>query len=199
MPANPKINPKIILASSSPRRTQILSQADIPHEIVVSGADENVQGPVDSQVKELSLRKAKAALAILPPHQKDHIIIAADTLVAIDDKVLAKPETEIEAFDMLSSLSGNTHQVHTGVTIMQGGSVHTFADTAHVTFRIIGEGEIMSYIASGAPLDKAGGYGIQDKGAIFVEKIDGDFYTVMGLPISKVCLSLATFGYNCWG
>ena len=192
-------NPPIILASGSPRRTEILTMAGICHEIIVSGADETVDGPPDQQVKDLSLRKARAVFDTLPTPKRGHIIIAADTLVSIQGQILGKPAHEEEAYAMLSALSGHTHQVYTGVTVFQNNSTHTFCETTHVTFRPIGEGEIMAYITTGQPFDKAGAYGIQDKAAIFIQQIEGDYYNVMGLPLSKLCLSLASFGYNCWG
>ena len=191
---------QIILASGSPRRTQLLTQAGIPHEIIVSDADETVTGLPESQVKELAQRKANAVLA-LHPNVSDAIIIAADTLVCINDEVLGKPETPQQAFQMLKTLQGNTHRVYTGVALIQTASRHdsiVFADMAEVTFRPLCDDEIYVYIATGEPFDKAGAYGIQERGSVLVDRINGDFYTVMGLPISKVCTALEKMGYDYW-
>ena len=176
---------KIILASGSPRRTQILSLAGIPHEVVVSSADETIDEtmPPDEQVKELAARKMRAVDFVL--NDKNAIIIAADTLVYIDGKVLGKPRDYHEAFEMLKTLSGRVHTVYTGVSIRHG-TAYTFADAAKVEFHPLSDAEIDAYIATGEPFDKAGAYGVQERGAVLVKKIDGDFYTVVGLPISRV-------------
>ena len=191
---------KIILASGSPRRQQLLHQAGIPHQVLVSGADETVTGPPAGQVKALALRKATAVLSLLNPAEKNAVIIAADTLVFIGDEALSKPESPQEAFDMLQKLQGNTHTVYTGVALIDTGTgrQHVFAEAAQVTFRPLAEDEIWAYIATGEPFDKAGAYGIQEKGATLIDRINGDFYTVMGLPISKVCTALGGMGYDYW-
>jgi len=178
----------------------LLEQAGIPHEVIVSGADETVTGSSARQVKELALRKAKAVLPLVNASQGDAIIIAADTLVFIGKEVLGKPENDNEAFEMLKKLQGNAHQVYTGVALLDiaSGKTNVFADVAEVTFRPLSDAEILAYIATGEPFDKAGAYGIQEKGATLVSRINGDFYTVMGLPISKVCTALGEMGYDYW-
>lgn len=178
----------VILASGSPRRRQILEQVGIHPEIIVSNADETVTGAPDAQVKELALRKANAVLPLVDTTSSENlIIIAADTLVFINNEVLGKPETPGEAFKMLKKLQGTTHHVYTGVALLKGGGEsHVFADMAEVTFRPLSDAEINAYIETGEPFDKAGAYGIQERGATLVDRINGDFYTVMGLPISKV-------------
>lgn len=198
---------RIILASGSPRRTQLLTQAGIPHEVIVSDADETVTGLPDTQVKELALRKANATLPLITG-TGTAIIIAADTLVWIDHEALGKPENPPRAFHMLRALQGNTHRVYTGVAIIKAahdGSKFTrtnesivIADMAEVTFRPLSDDEIYAYIDTGEPFDKAGGYGIQERGSVLVDRINGDFYTVMGLPISKVCTALEKMGYDYW-
>jgi len=188
-------NPKIILASGSPRRRQILQLAGIPHEVIVSNADETITGEPDEQVTELALRKARAVLSVCGENE---IIIAADTLVFIDGKVLGKPSNATEAFDMLKSLSGRMHMVYTGVALVRGNYEHVFADAVKVYFHALSDKDVNAYIATGEPFDKAGAYGVQERGSFLVEKIDGDFYTVVGLPISKVCRSLAKMGYDIW-
>jgi len=189
---------RIILASGSPRRQQLLEQAGIPHEVLVSGADETVTGTPREQVEELALRKANAVLPLVDNSQGETIIIAADTLVFINGEVLGKPQNHNEAFEMLKKLQGNAHQVYTGVALLcvSSGEVMVFADVADVFFRPLCDEEILAYIATGEPFDKAGAYGIQEKGATLVDRINGDFYTVMGLPISKVCTALKKFGYR---
>ena len=178
---------QIILASGSPRRRQLLDQAGIPHKVVVSNADETVSGTPDHQVKELALRKAQA---VIPMLEGNEIIIAADTIVFIDDQVLGKPKNHEHAFEMLKKLSGNTHQVYTGVAVVDPSNTVVFYDMTEVTFRNLTDTEIQDYIATGEPFDKAGAYGIQERGSVLVDRINGDFYTVMGLPIAKVYTTL---------
>jgi len=194
------MNKSIILASGSPRRRQLLEQAGIKHKVIVSGADETVTGNPAEQVKELALRKAKAVLPLVDANNGSTIVIAADTLVFIEDEVLGKPENYDKAFEMLKKLQGNNHRVYTGVALLDvaSGMSNVFADVAEVTFRPLSDEEILAYIATGEPFDKAGAYGIQEKGATLVDHINGDFYTVMGLPISKVCTALAQMGYDYW-
>jgi len=189
---------QIILASGSPRRRQLLSQAGISHKVIVSNADETVTGNPKEQVEELALRKANAVLSLVT-EPGNAIIIAADTLVAIGDDVLGKPADHKEAFAMLKKLQGNTHIVYTGVALLRlGGEPIVFSDRAEVTFRNLADEEILAYIATGEPFDKAGAYGIQERGSVLVERVNGDFYTVMGLPISMVCARLMEMGYNYW-
>lgn len=188
---------QIILASGSPRRKQLLEQAGIPHIVLVSNADETVSGSPEAQVTELALRKANAT-ALLAKQYESPIIIAADTLVYIDGEVLGKPDNPKDAFDMLTKLQGRTHEVYTGVALVYGDKSTTFVCTAEVTFRTLSPEEINAYIATGEPFDKAGAYGIQGRGSVLVEHIKGDFYTVMGLPIAKLCESLMEMGYKYW-
>ena len=187
---------KIILASGSPRRQQILSQAGIPYEVIVSNVDETAEGTSEQQVKEISQRKA---FAVKPNATQQQIILAADTLVCIDNKVLGKPKDKNDAFKMLSLLSGKAHTVHTGVTLLRGNEQIVFSDSTQVFFHKLTDAQIWAYIATGEPMDKAGAYGAQEKGALLIEKIEGDFYTVVGLQISKVCRELEKMGFNVWG
>ena len=186
---------KIILASGSPRRRQLLDQVGIPHEVIVSNADETIEGPPDHQVKELALRKARAVQKQCDPNS---IIIAADTLVYIDGQVLGKPDTPQEAEAMLRALSGQRHTVYTGVAVLKGNSEIVFADTTGVYFRNLTGEEIQAYIATGEPFDKAGSYGVQDRGAMLVDRIQGDYFTVVGLPVAKVATALREMGYDPW-
>ena len=205
---------RIILASGSPRRRQLLMQAGIPYEIIVSDEDETATGLPDAQVRELALRKANAALALLSagatprpgsgkPASKtcnEAIIVAADTLVSINNEILGKPDGPSQAFQMLRALQGSTHRVYTGVALIKAHNNESivFSDMAEVTFRPLSDNDIYAYIATGEPFDKAGAYGIQGRGSVLVDRINGDFYTVMGLPISKVCTALEKMGYDYW-
>jgi len=190
---------KIILASGSPRRRQLLDQVGIPHKVVVSNADETIDGPPEYQVRELALRKATAVRGLITG---DAIIIAADTLVYVDDEVLGKPDTPDDAFNMLSKLQGRSHTVYTGVAVLQVGTgvetVESFVEAARVYFRELSYEEIWAYIATGEPFDKAGSYGVQEKGALLVDRVEGDFFTVVGLPVAKLAVVLNKFGVNVW-
>lgn len=189
----------IILASASPRRQELLKQIDLEYKVVVSQADESYEPSLspDKVVEVLSEKKAKAVVEGLSLN-KPTVVIAADTIVAEDNNILGKPKDELDAQRMLLSLSGKAHQVYTGVTMVfiNGDSTEyvTFSDCARVYFRSLDVGEIKSYIATGEPLDKAGAYGIQEKGAILVEKIEGDYYTIVGLPLVRVYTELKKRG-----
>jgi len=189
---------RIILASGSPRRTELLHKVGIPHEIIVSNADENVTGNPIEQVEEIAMRKATAVMEGLLD-KDDTIVIAADTIVVSGDDILGKPADAAEAFAMLKKLQGANHEVYTGVVLLaDGGDTQVFFDVAEVTFHPLSDETINAYIATGEPFDKAGAYGIQEKGAALVDRINGDFYTVMGLPVSKVCIALKELGYDFW-
>ena len=186
----------IILASQSPRRRELLGQMGLKgFKVISSDADEHVEGnPSPAQlVEELSLRKARA---VAEHADADDIIIAADTVVALDGAVLGKPEDERAAFAMLSALSGNRHRVYTGVTVTRGDKTVTAHEETLVTFRELEPDEISSYIATGEPMDKAGAYGIQGLGAMLVSGIEGDYFNVMGLPVFRLGRILADFGLD---
>lgn len=186
----------MILASRSPRRRALLEQIGLKGFKVVSpDVDEHVEGnPSPAQlVEELSLRKAQAVRA---GADEDDLIIAADTVVVLDGAVLGKPEDEREAFAMLSALSGNSHRVYTGVTVLQGDRAVTGHEETRVTFRELEPEEISHYIATGEPMDKAGAYGIQGLGALLVSGIDGDYFNVMGLPVFRLGQMLTGFGVD---
>ena len=189
---------RIILASGSPRRTELLHKVGIPHEIIVSNVDETITGHPKQQVEDLARRKATAVFESLP-ETKDTIVIAADTMVTIKREVLGKPANANEAFDMLKKLQGQVHEVFTGVAILAGnGEERIFSEITEVSFHPLSDEIINAYIKTGEPFDKAGAYGIQDKGAALVKFIIGDFYAVMGLPISRVCIALKELGYDHW-
>ncbi len=174
---------KLILASQSPRRKELLGLLGIPFEVQVSDADETMSPGLDpaAQVAEVSRRKAAAVRA-----EPDDTVIAADTIVVCDGVILGKPRDFDDACRMLRSLSGKAHQVMTGMTVLRGGCIHSCTEVTQVYFRPLSEQEIIRYAQSGEPMDKAGAYGIQGGGALFAEKLCGDYYNVMGLPVCRL-------------
>ncbi len=185
---------KIILASKSPRRAFLLSGIGLRFDIIDGDADES-SVPKDTEpalyTQELALLKAAAAAKKLGS-KRSAIIISADTIVVLDGKILGKPKDEDDAFLMLKSLSGRTHEVYTGYCVMRGSDSFAVCRSVRtsVTFRPLSDDKIHAYIATGEPMDKAGAYGIQEKGAALVEKIDGDYFNVVGLPISALADTL---------
>lgn len=182
---------KVILASASPRRRELLAQIGMDFKVIISKADENISEPAPEQlVMKLSNIKAMAVYEEHGIEDEATIILGADTVVAFDGKVLGKPKDTQQAKEVLSMLSDNTHQVFTGVTILykkQGGlKSETFYDKTTVYTYPISDKEIDEYIMTGEPMDKAGSYGIQGIGAKFIKKIDGDYNNVVGLPVSKI-------------
>ncbi len=178
----------IILASASPRRKKLLQQINLPFEVQKSSVEETFDASLTAEeiVQQLALRKSED----VAPHFSDALVIGADTIVVFGDEILEKPSGRDEAYDMLSYLSGNTHQVYTGVALCKVDSSNnitdtlTFVESTDVTFGNLNPEDIKAYVASGSPMDKAGGYGIQDDyGAIFVKQINGDFYNVVGFPL----------------
>lgn len=192
----------IVLASRSPRRRQLLEQMGLrDFRIVCSDADETASPGLTppALVEALSARKAAA---VQHAAAAGDLIIAADTVVALDGRVLGKPADGPDAFAMLSALSGRRHQVYTGLTVVCGAQRLTEHEVTAVTFRSLSSAEICAYIATGEPMDKAGAYGIQGRGALFVEGIEGDYYNVMGLPVCRLGRILARLGVDCarlWG
>ena len=186
----------LILASGSPRRRELLAQMGVPQFEVVPALGEEIASPGLSPaqlVEVLSRQKAEEVAVQAGP---DDVVIAADTVVAVDGAVLGKPRDPADAARMLSLLSGRAHTVYTGVTVRRG----TFSRTAHeatqVRFRPLTQSEISAYIATGEPMDKAGAYGVQGLGALLVERLDGDFFNVMGLPVLRLSRMLERFGVH---
>lgn len=180
---------KWILASASPRRKELLSQIGLEFEIKVSDADENISESLlpDELVKRLSKIKATAVREELSAYFSDEetAIIGADTVVYLNGEILGKPKDEEDAFRMLRALSGVSHSVFTGVTILLPGETITFANETKVTFDTLSDEEIRKYIASKEPVDKAGAYGIQGLGGAFVTSIEGEYANVVGFPIGE--------------
>ncbi len=177
----------LILASQSPRRKELLGLFHIPFTVRVADIDETMdpkKAPFD-EVARVSRLKARAV-----PADREDVVIAADTIVVCNGRVLGKPHDESEAEAMLSLLSGRDHQVMTGVTVRRGDQEITFTEVTDIHFRPLENWEIRAYIASGEPMDKAGAYGIQGGAALFAEKLVGDYYNVMGLPVCRLWQTL---------
>lgn len=186
---------KVILASKSPRRVEILEKIVKEFEVVQSNFDENTidfKGDIEKYVKDLSRNKA---IEVSKRLNEPSIVIAADTVVFQDGKVLEKPKNEEDAFSMLSSLSGNTHKVYSGICLINtyDDTVVTDCDCTEVRFSELNPRQIRNYINSGEPMDKAGAYGIQGLGGAFVDGIKGCYYNVMGLPLNKLYKALENY------
>jgi septum formation protein len=172
----------VILASGSPRRRELLAFVIPKFDVIPSDIEETASGSPKQQVEKLALDKAEDIARQFP----DALVIGADTLVAVDGHVLGKPQDAADAAAMLRLLSGRTHSVYTGVAVISGGIARTAAEATRVTFCPMTEDEIREYIATGEPMDKAGAYGIQGYGGKYISGIEGCFFNVMGLPISRL-------------
>jgi septum formation protein len=185
---------KIILASASPRREQLLKQIGVNFQIIPSNVDESIINHSDPliNVRVLALNKARD----IASRVNDGIIIGADTQVIIDDEILGKPEDENDAIRMLSKLNGRKHLVITGVALVntETGIEETWVETTEVFFRELLEGEILDYVKTGEHIGKAGAYGIQGMAAAFVERIEGCYFNVVGLPLAKLSQKLRRLG-----
>ena len=172
----------LILASGSPRRRELLERIGLRFTVQAADVDERLLPGLSAgeQVMRLSCRKAEAVAAGQP---QEAVILSADTVVVLDGAILGKPADAAEAKEMLSALSGRSHLVLTGVTVRRGENEQTHCEETEVRFRPLSETEIDAYIATGEPMDKAGAYGIQGYASVFVEKIVGDYFNVVGLPL----------------
>ena len=202
---------QIILASQSPRRKELLEQIGLEFEICPAKGEEIITKTIPEEVvMELSKQKAEEVAAMVSSYGEQHkeittpsdiLVIGADTVVAYDGKILGKPADDADAKRMLTMLSGNTHSVFTGVTLVlidksgRAGEV-VFYEKTDVTMHEMTEEEIERYIATGEPMDKAGSYGIQGKCAIYIKKIDGDYNNVVGLPITRIYQELKKIGID---
>ena len=177
---------QIVLASSSPRRKELMEMLEVPDLKILPAKGEEIPpehaGPGEL-VTALSAAKAKEVASRCDP---EDLVIGADTIVWVDGHAFGKPHSEEEAASMLRRLSGDSHEVYTGVTVSYRGQVQSEWEKSTVRFRPLEEDEIARYIATGEPMDKAGAYGAQGKGALFVESIEGDFFNVMGLPLCRL-------------
>ena len=174
---------ELILASQSPRRRELLGLFKIPFRVHCADIDETMdsaKAPFD-EVARVSRAKAEAVT-----RGEDDVVIAADTIVVCDGQVLGKPADEADALRMLTLLSGRDHQVMTGMTVLRGQTVLTCTEVTDIHFRPLSQQEILSYIRTGEPMDKAGAYGIQGGAALFAQRMVGDYYNVVGLPVCRL-------------
>lgn len=178
----------VILASQSPRRRELLGLFRIPFTVRAADIDETMDPalPAEQEVARVSRAKAMAT-----PAKAEDVVIAADTIVVCNGKTLGKPKSKEQAVEMLTMLSGRDHQVMTGLTVRKGDTCRTVTEITHLHFRELSRREILDYVATGEPMDKAGAYGIQGGAALFVERLDGDYYNVMGLPVCRLWQVLA--------
>lgn len=184
---------KIILASQSPRRKELLGLIDVEFEVIPSESEENIEKCEPSEyVVKLSALKANDVASKI---SEDCFVVGADTIVVLEGDILGKPKDKGDAFSMLRRLSGNTHTVYTGVTVIdiKSGESRSFYEKTDVDMFDVSDEELKAYIDTGDPFDKAGGYGVQSKGAFLVSGIRGDFYNVVGLPVARLYAELKNF------
>jgi len=180
-----KLKYPLILASKSLRRQQLLREAGFEFTIEVRAVEETY--PEDLKIPDIPVFLARKKADALAPYVQDKIIVSADTIVTLQSEILGKPATAIEAYDMLHHLSGKTHIVYSGVCIAFQGQCHSFVDKTEVSFKRLNQNEIDYYIQYYAPMDKAGAYGIQEWiGLVGIEKINGSYFNVVGLPVAKL-------------
>ncbi len=178
------ISPRVILASASPRRRELLDLVGIPHDVQPADIDERYRDGEEGAGHAERLAREKGAT--ISARNPDAIVISADTIVLIDGLVLGKPRDEADAARMLSMLGGQTHVVLTAVAVAYGREMRSGVESVRVTFRTLDQERIGAYIATTEPMDKAGAYGIQGFGATLVERVDGDYFAVMGLPLARM-------------
>lgn len=188
----------LILASKSPRRRELLAKLGVDFTVLTEEIDETMDKdkPIAQELARVSLQKAQA---VLDRASQDDLIIAADTLVCVEGRRLGKPHSPEEAAEMLRLLSGRTHQVMTGLTLLYRDRVKSEVVTTDLRFRPLCDAEIDAYVKTGEPMDKAGAYGIQGGACIFAESICGDYYNVMGLPVCRLTQLLREFGVQIFG
>lgn len=186
------MTPRLVLASASPRRSQLLTLIGLAHDVVPADVDETVragEAPL-AYVERLAREKA----AVVAAKQPDAIVVAADTTVVLGDDILGKPADAREAEAMVARLAGHTHEVCTGIAVACDTRLVSAVERVAVTFRALTPAEIRAYVATGEPLDKAGAYGIQGYGATIVDRIDGDYFSVMGLGLRRLVMLLSAVG-----
>lgn len=191
---------EVILASASPRRRDILNMMGLPFRVEVSGAEETMEESMTPElfVEQISLRKAAE---VAKKQKQNALVIAADTVVVLDDAIVTKPKDEADAVQILTRLSGRAHRVLTGLSVMRlsDGKAVSVCEETKVHFRALSEEEIFSYVQTGEPMDKAGAYGLQGRACVFAERIEGDFFNVIGLPacrLAKILKEEFDFSYN---
>jgi septum formation protein len=187
-------DPRVVLASSSPRRRELLTLIGIAHTVVPADIDET---PFDDELPHAHAeRLARGKAAAIADHDREAIIIAADTIVVLDGDILGKPRDEAMASAMLRRLSARSHVVLTAVAVARGERIVSGVEAVDVTFRALSDDDITRYIATREPMDKAGAYGIQGFGATIVDRIDGDYFAVMGLALGRMVRQLAEVGVD---
>lgn len=192
----------LILASQSPRRQMLLTWADVPFEVIVSDSDETYPASLDLNEVPVYIAKNKAQavyekIILSYPQHSNKNIVAADTIVVLEGNVLGKPANKAEAIASLTALSGKTHRVITGVVLRYQGKEYSFSETTLVTFNTLTLAQIEYYVENYKPYDKAGGYAIQEWiGVVGIQSIEGDFYNVMGLPVSKLLQKIKQLEVN---
>ncbi|MCS6989296.1 MAG: Maf family protein [Chloroherpetonaceae bacterium] len=187
---------QLVLASKSPRRQALLKLLRLPFRVLTAETSEEFEPSLSPEevVSELALRKGKAVCDLYPDETANAITLAADTIVVLDGEILNKPTDEAHAFEMLSKLQGRTHEVFTGFALMKGEKTVSEVERTAVTFAPMTSDEIRAYIRVAKPFDKAGAYGIQDDfGACFIERVEGCYYNVVGLPLAKLYKTLKRF------
>ena len=184
--------PRVVLASASPRRHELLNIIGIAHDVIPANIDESIRGGESPRKHAERLAREKASS--VSGRDSGVVAIGADTIVLIDKKILGKPANTVDAGTMLSLLSGREHTVVTAVAVARGRKVCSAVEEVTVKFRKLTDDEIDAYIATGEPMDKAGAYGIQGYGATIVERIEGDYFAVMGLPLVRLISLLAELG-----
>jgi septum formation protein len=182
---------QLILASSSPRRQALLKQVNIPFSVRKPDVNESQITAADPRERVIQLAELKGLAT--PMLHKDEVILSADTIVSYNNEIFGKPKDRDEAYSMLSMLSGSVHEVFTGVSLRSADKKITFAEKTKVTFWPLSGTELAEYLSADEAYDKAGAYGIQGMGAMFVKRIDGDYYNVVGLPVSRVVRELKGF------
>ncbi len=185
---------RVVLASQSPRRRDLLALVGVAHEVRPADVDESVrpgEAP-DAYVRRLALEKARAVAALVG--DPDAAVVAADTTVVVDGEILGKPGDAAEARAMVRRLAGRSHLVYTGMAVVRGARAADAVERVAVTFRPLADDEVAAYVATGEPMDKAGAYGIQGFGATIVERIEGDYFAVMGLSLVRLVALLGAVG-----
>ncbi len=190
---------RLVLASTSPRRRELLGLLGLPFEVVASRYDEEQVDPSGMAPPEYVTQLAQGkAEEVAGRVGSDALVIGADTTVVLDGQFLNKPQNEDDARRMLRALSGRTHEVYTGLCLIHGGTVRTDFARTEVVFAVLSDAVIEAYVATGEPLDKAGAYGIQGKALSFIPEIHGDYFNVVGLPLFLLCRMLGEFGVFVW-
>ena len=189
-PDETNVTVRVILASQSPRRRELLTLVGIPHEVQPADIDESVWRDERPAPHAERLARTKAAAVA----EAGALTIGADTIVVVDGAILGKPSDEADAYRMLRALSGRAHVVVTAVAVAYGGRVASAVEQVDVRFRALSDQDVAAYIATREPMDKAGAYGIQGYGATIVDRIDGDYFAVMGLPMNRLVRLMAEVG-----